>query len=80
MPIEPGEYPIIEPSTALGRALVEFFDVLEPVYASGEKGIFQVIVFGGCAVHIHSQARGSADIDAEVASHGLAKNLTLLRS
>ncbi len=73
MPIEPGEYPIIEPSTALGRALVEFFDVLEPVYASGEKGIFQVIVFGGCAVHIHSQARGSADIDAEVASHGLAK-------
>lgn len=57
----------------LGRALVEFFDVLAPVYASGEKGIFQVIVFGGCAVHIHSQARGSADIDAEVASHGLAE-------
>lgn len=73
MPIESGEYPIIEPSTALGRALVEFFDVLEPIYASGEKGIFQVIVFGGCAVHIHSQARGSADIDAEVASHGLVK-------
>lgn len=73
MPIESGEYPIIEPKTALGRALVEFFDVLESVYASGEKGIFQVIVFGGCAVHIHSRARGSADIDAEVASHGLAR-------
>ncbi|MDQ7733724.1 DUF6036 family nucleotidyltransferase [Halomonas sp. SpR1] len=78
MPIEPGEYPIIEPSTALGRALVEFFDVLGPVYASGEKGIFQVIVFGGCAVHIHSQARGSADIDAEVASHGLAKKADIV--
>ena len=70
MPIEPGDYPIIEPDTALGRALVEFFDVLEPVYASGEKGIFQVIVFGGCAVHVHTQSRGSADVDAEVASHG----------
>lgn len=72
MPIEPGEYPIIEPDTALGLALVEFFDVLEPVYAHGDKGIFQVIVFGGCALHIHSQSRGSADIDAEVSSHGLA--------
>lgn len=72
MSIEPGDYPIIEPGTALGLALVEFFDVLEPVYANGDKGIFQVIVFGGCAVHIHSQARGSADIDAEISSHGLA--------
>lgn len=72
MPIEPGDYPIIEPDTALGRALVAFFDVLEPLYASGEKGVFQVIVFGGCAVHIHTQARGSADVDAEVASHGYA--------
>lgn len=38
---EPGNYSIIEPSTALGRALVAFFDVLEPLYASGEKGIFR---------------------------------------
>jgi len=72
MPIEPGVYPTIKPDTALGRALVAFFDVLEPVYASGEKGVFQAIVFGGCAVHIHTQARGSADVDAEVASHGYA--------
>lgn len=72
MPIEPGHYPRVEPETALGRALVAFFDVLEPVYARGEKGIFQVIIFGGCAVHIHTQARGSADVDAEVASHGYA--------
>ena len=72
MPIEPGIYPTIEPDTALGRALVTFFDVLEPVYAGGDKGVFQVIVFGGCAVHIHTQARGSADVDAEVASHGYA--------
>lgn len=72
MPIEPGVYPTIEPDTALGRALVAFFDVLEPLYASGEKGVFQVIVFGGCAVHVHTQARGSADVDAEVASHGYA--------
>ncbi len=78
MPIEPGEYPIIEPSTALGRALVEFFDVLEPVYANGDKGIFRVIVFGGCAIHIHSKARGSADIDAEVASLGLANKSDII--
>ncbi|MBK1621657.1 hypothetical protein CKO42_25340 [Lamprobacter modestohalophilus] len=72
MSIDPGESPTIEPNTALGRALVAFFDVLEPVYASGEKGVFQVIVFGGCAVHVHTQARGSADVDAEMASHGYA--------
>jgi hypothetical protein len=72
MPLEPGDYPVIEPATALGRALVEFFSVLEPVYAGGTEGVFQAIVFGGCAVHVHTQARGSADVDAEVASHGYA--------
>ncbi|WP_277809999.1 DUF6036 family nucleotidyltransferase [Chromohalobacter canadensis] len=72
MPIELRNYPTIEPDTALGHALVAFFDVLEPVFASGDKGVFQVIVFVGCAVHIHTQARGSADVDAEVASHGYA--------
>ncbi|WP_445001260.1 DUF6036 family nucleotidyltransferase [Halomonas mongoliensis] len=78
MPIEPGMYPTIKPDTALGRAIVEFFDVLEPVYASGERGVFQVIIFGGCAVHIHTQARGSADIDAEVASHGYAEKSQII--
>lgn len=72
MPIEPGDFSTIEPSTALGRALVDFFDVLEPVFAKGDKGTFQVIVFGGCAVHILTRARGSADVDAEVSSHGYA--------
>ncbi|WP_409524707.1 DUF6036 family nucleotidyltransferase [Nitrincola sp. MINF-07-Sa-05] len=66
-------YPTIQPKTALGRALVAFFDVLEPVFSCGDKGVFRVIVFGGCAVHIHTQTRGSADIDAEIASHGYAK-------
>lgn len=78
MPIELERYPTIEPDTALGRALVDFFNVLEPVYANGEKGVFQVIVFGGCAVHIHTQARGSADIDAEVASHGYADKFDII--
>ncbi|TDX31405.1 hypothetical protein DFO67_1032 [Modicisalibacter xianhensis] len=72
MPIEPGVYPTIEPDTALGRALVAFFDVLELLFASGTRGVFQAIVFGGCAVHIHTQTRGSADVDVEVASHGYA--------
>jgi len=72
MLLEPRGYPVIEPGTALGKALVEFFSVLEPVYADGTMGVFQVIVFGGCAVHIHTQSRGSADVDAEVASHGCA--------
>lgn len=52
MPIESGDYPTIEPTTTLGRALVAFFDVLEPVFASGDKGVFQVIVFGGCAIDV----------------------------
>jgi len=72
MLLEQRDYPVIEPETALGVALVEFFNVLEPVYADGAKGVFQVIVFGGCAVHVHTQSRGSADVDAEVASHGQA--------
>lgn len=72
MPIEPRDFSTIEPDTALGRALVDFFDVLEPVFSGGDKGVFQVIVFGGCAVHIHTRARGSADVDAEVSSHGYA--------
>lgn len=72
MAIEPGVYPTIQPDTALGQALVAFFDVLEPIFADGQKGVFQVIVFGGCAVHVHTRSRGSADVDAEVASHGYA--------
>lgn len=72
MPIESEGLSTIEPDTALGRALVDFFDVLEPVFAGGDKGVFQVIVFGGCAVHIHTQARGSADVDAEISAHGYA--------
>ena len=72
MLLEPRDYPVIVPETALGVALVEFFNVLEPVYADGAKGVFQAIVFGGCAVHVHTQSRGSADVDAEVASHGQA--------
>lgn len=72
MSIEPGVYPTIRPETALGQALVAFFDVLEPIFDGGENGVFQVIVFGGCAVHVHTQARGSADVDAEVSSHGYA--------
>lgn len=72
MPVELGMYPTIEPDTALGKALVDFFNVLEPLFSDGSQGTFQAIVFGGCAVHIHTQARGSADVDAEVASHGYA--------
>jgi hypothetical protein len=44
MLLEPRGYPVIEPGTALGKALVEFFSVLEPVYADGTMGVFQVIV------------------------------------
>lgn len=65
--------PTIQPETALGQALVAFFDVLEPLFAGGDKGVFRVVVFGGCAVHVHTQTRGSADIDAEITSHGYAE-------
>lgn len=69
---EQGDSQAIKPDTALGQALVDFFEVLEPIYAGGDHGVFRAIVFGGCAVHIHTKARGSADVDVEITSHGLA--------
>lgn len=68
----PQNPPCIEPTSPLGKALVDFFGVLGPTYADGKSGVFKAIIFGGCAVHIHTRARGSADIDAELASHGSA--------
>lgn len=41
MPIEPRDFSTVETDTALGRALVDFFDVLEPVFSGGDKGVFQ---------------------------------------
>lgn len=69
---EQGDSQAIKPDTALGQALVDFFEVLEPIYAGGDHGVFRAIVFGGCAVHIHTKARGSADVDVEITSHGQA--------
>ncbi|MBE0506745.1 MAG: hypothetical protein IBX50_08495 [Marinospirillum sp.] len=45
---------------------------------AGKHGVFRVIVFGGCAVHIYTQSRGSGDIDAEIASHGMARKSEIL--
>jgi len=47
MLLEPRGYPVIEPGTALGKALVEFFSVLEPVYADGDDGSFSGDRFRG---------------------------------
>lgn len=68
----------IAPTSPFGKAILDFFNILEPVYSSGTCGQFEVIVFGGCAVHIHTQARGSADIDAEIASFGKADRSEIL--
>ena len=46
MLIEQRHQSVIHPDTALGSALVAFFDVLKPLFAHGEQGVFKVIVFG----------------------------------
>ena len=66
-------YPTIEATTPLGIAIADYFGALAPVFANGRNGTFEVIVLGGCAFHVHTQARGSVDIDAEIASHGHAR-------
>jgi len=55
--------------TPMGRAIIQAMlevnsEISEQV-ADAEPGTFRAYIFGGAALHIHTNARGSADIDVE---------------
>jgi len=60
--------------TPLARAVRLLFDRALPLLEGRSPGTVRIYVFGGCALHILTNARGSADIDAELkASEQLLK-------
>lgn len=56
--------------TPISKAIFELFNKLEDWIVLNHKnlanGAVKAFIFGGCAFHIHTNARGSNDIDAEV--------------
>ena len=51
----------------LSKALFRFFNHLEDdvLKATTRPGSYKAYIFGGCALHIHTNTRGSSDIDVE---------------
>lgn len=61
-------------NTPLAKAVCLLFNRALPLLDGRDPGTVKIYVFGGCALHILTNARGSADIDAEViASEQLLK-------
>lgn len=58
--------PDLQPTTPLGQAIVRLFPRAVPLLNGSPAGSLKVYIFGGCAVHLLTHARGSADIDAEI--------------
>lgn len=56
----------LQPTTPLGQAIVRLFSRAAPLLEGRPAGSLKVYIFGGCAVHLLTHARGSADIDAEI--------------
>lgn len=56
--------------TPLSKAIFELFSGLEEAltatYEQLPSGVIKAYIFGGCAVHIYTNARGSNDLDAEL--------------
>lgn len=56
--------------TPLAKAIFELFDdlaqLIEEHHGDLVSGSIQAYVFGGCAVHLYTNARGSNDLDAEL--------------
>lgn len=52
--------------TPLAQAVLQLFDRALPLLAGQRSGTVKIYVFGGCALHMLTNARGSADIDAEI--------------
>jgi len=57
-------------NTPMGRAIIEaMFEVnavISEQVADAEPGTYRAYIFGGAALHIHTNARGSSDIDVEL--------------
>jgi len=52
--------------TPLTLAVVRLFERVMPLLAGKEAGALRAYIFGGCALHMLTNARGSADVDAEL--------------
>lgn len=56
--------------TPMGRAIidamVEVNAAISEQVADAEPGTYRAYIFGGAALHIHTNARGSSDIDVEL--------------
>ncbi|WP_052676491.1 hypothetical protein [Pseudomonas sp. 2(2015)] len=52
--------------TPLSKAIVSLFERALPMLQGKQPGALKIYVFGGCALHILTNARGSADVDAEL--------------
>ncbi|WP_241496084.1 DUF6036 family nucleotidyltransferase [Pseudomonas putida] len=52
--------------TPLAQAVRQLFDRALPLLAGRPPATVKVYVFGGCALHMLTNARGSADVDAEI--------------
>ncbi len=52
----------------LGAAIIEMLERLVGDLGTRPAGSIRVYVFGGCAVHLLTQARGSNDLDAEISA------------
>ncbi|MEQ6699836.1 DUF6036 family nucleotidyltransferase [Pseudomonas aeruginosa] len=57
---------LVRLTTPLGQAIGSLFARALPLLDGNPPGSLKVFVFGGCAVHLLTHARGSADIDAEI--------------
>lgn len=53
-------------TTPLGQAIGNLFARALPLLDGNPPGSLKIFIFGGCAVHLLTHARGSADIDAEI--------------
>jgi hypothetical protein len=61
-------------TTPLGQAIGNLFARALPLLEGNQPGSLKVFVFGGCAVHLLTHARGSADIDAEIEAARVLRN------
>lgn len=50
---------------AIIQAMAEVNDDISEQVADAEPGTYRAYIFGGAALHIHTNARGSSDIDVE---------------
>lgn len=58
--------PHLHLDTPLSKAVVSLFERALPMLEGKQPGTLKIYVFGGCALHMLTNARGSADVDAEL--------------